>query len=74
MLAPRDQPGAHSGPMPPSNSMGGLASLEAGPEDEEWSGVASAMYDDGDDDEVLSLRSIPPFPARLFLFLSTSCP
>lgn len=44
-LRDQDQPGLPSSGLAHSKSVGGLSSLNAGPEDEEWSGVAATMYE-----------------------------
>lgn len=47
-LVSRDQPGTHSGSLTPSNAVGGLSSVDAGLEEEEWTGVANALYEADD--------------------------
>jgi hypothetical protein len=53
--ATRDQPSMQTGTLTPSKSLGGLSSLDAGPEDEAWSGVAATMYEEEEASNILHL-------------------
>ena len=61
-VATRDQPGMQSGSLTPSKSVGGLSSLDAGPEDEEWSGVAATMYDEDEASTVFASSCFDKIP------------
>ncbi|KAG8849495.1 hypothetical protein FRB91_009849 [Serendipita sp. 411] len=58
----RDQSDMPSGSLSSSRSMGGLSSVDAGPEDEEWSDLAKAMYDGAEADRSHSGQPSPGGP------------
>ncbi|KAG8788503.1 hypothetical protein FRC15_003830 [Serendipita sp. 397] len=58
----RDQSDMPSGSLSSSRSMGGLSSVDAGPEDEEWSDLAKAMYDGAEADRSHSGQLSPGGP------------